>query len=256
MTDLPKERDVDVVVRFQGEQHGKGPVDRLFGWSCGWIEDFLQSAPIYGIADLISCYRKGAQHMVDVDPSGPKFHIENFDPGEFRPERRTFFYCPGFLITRTYSLSSTRARGHNRNLKVVNKIFSNCAGQEFYGWSIEERRGALAEDDADGEEIGDEGDEARGASRWRRGFYQGEKTWEKEGPRPGEVNEVVRRHASQKNAWPAPARRPVSELEAALSAAAQRLQKAAAKKRRQTVALQIDDASSSSSSSSSSDGPA
>ena len=38
------------------------------------------------------------------------------------------------------------------------------------------------------------------AKRWRRGFYQGEKSWEKEGPKPGHLNEVVRRYTSQKSA--------------------------------------------------------
>jgi predicted acyl esterase len=91
------------------------------------------------------------------------------------------------------------------------------------------------------------------AKRWRRGFYQGEKSWEKEGPKPGDVNEVVRRYASQKSAWPAPARLPQSELERALSSAALRLEKAAAKKRRQTEALRVVESSSSSSFKSSSD---
>ncbi|CAK9035001.1 unnamed protein product [Durusdinium trenchii] len=37
--------------------------------------------------DLLQCYRAGAQAMVNSDPAGPKFHIESFDPGEFRPDR-------------------------------------------------------------------------------------------------------------------------------------------------------------------------
>jgi hypothetical protein len=252
--DLPKLYNVDVAVHFQGEQHGKGPVDRLFGWGCAWIDDFLQEAPIHGIGDLVLCYRKGAQHMVNVDPNGPKFHIESFDPGELRPEKRTFFYCSGFLITRTYCLTSTRARGYARGLRIVNKVFSNCVGQELRGWTIEERTGELADGDMEVVED-DSGQPApqETAKRWRRGFYQGEKSWEKEGPKPGDVNEVVRRYASQKSAWPAPARLPQSELERALSSAALRLEKAAAKKRRQTEALRVVESSSSSSFKSSSD---
>ena len=69
-------------------------MDQLFGWGCAWIESYIQEAPIYGMKDLLKCYKAGAQDMVDTDPDGPKFHIQRFDPGENRPQPRTFFQRP------------------------------------------------------------------------------------------------------------------------------------------------------------------
>lgn len=231
-----------VTVHFQGEQHGKGPVDRLFGWGCAWIEDFLQSQPIHGIKDLVRCYRAGAQCMVNTDPQGPKFHIEEFDPGQFRPEGRTVFYCPGFLITRTYCLHSERAPGPS-GVRIQNKVFSDSAGTQLRGWQVLPK-----EQDTNDDE---EGLEAGPSKEWRRGFWNAEKSWEGTGPKPGEVNEVIRRHQSQKTFQPPVVRLPGSELERTLSAAAVRLQTAAAKKRRQNQRLRPAESSSSSSSNSS-----
>lgn len=75
-------------------------------------------------------------------------------------------------------------------LRIVNKVFSNCGGQELSGWTIEERTCELADGDMEVVED-DSGQPApqETAKRWRRGFYQ-------EGPKPGDVNEVVRRYTS------------------------------------------------------------
>ena len=35
-------------------------------------------------------------------------------------------------------------------------------------------------------------------TEWRRGYYNQERTWEAGPPKPGDVNEIVRRHTSQK----------------------------------------------------------
>ena len=189
--------------------------------------------------------------MVNADPLGPKFHIEQFEPGEFRPNVRTFFYAPGFLITRTYALKAERVAGFHSGLRVKNKVFSNCEGDLLHGWTIEERRGILAEDDVDADAPLEPEPEAQG-KRWRRGYWDAERSWEQEGPSPGDVNAIVRRHSAQKSHWPAPAPVPTSEIDKALSAAAQRLRTNSVKKRRQAQSLKVQAPESSTSNSSSS----
>ena len=69
--------------------------------------------------------------MVNADPQGPKFHIEAFDPGEMRPEHRSFLYCSGFLITRTYCLHAHLRSA--RSLQITNKVFSDSQGALLHG---------------------------------------------------------------------------------------------------------------------------
>ncbi|CAK9085446.1 Voltage-dependent N-type calcium channel subunit alpha-1B, partial [Durusdinium trenchii] len=147
-----------VTLHFLGEQHGKGPVDRLFGWTCAWIEAFLQDRPIYGLQDLLACYRAGAQEMVNTDPPRPKFHIAKFDPGVTRPETRTYFQCPNLLITRTYCL---KAVATPRSIRLTNNVFSDAQGEEIGNWEIEPR--TMNEDDVE-------------SKTWRRTFWSGEKS--------------------------------------------------------------------------------
>ena len=227
-------------MHFLGEQHGKGPVDCLFGWGCAWIEAFLQEHAIYGLEDLVKCYKAGAQDMVDTDPAGPKFHIAKFDPGQERPEPRKLFQCPNFLITRTYCLKAELMRGHAHGIRLTNHVFTDADGHRLLHWNIDERTSR----DFDDEQV-------QISKAWRRGYWGGDKTWENDGPHPGDVNELVRRHLAQKSFQP----QDLPDLrgeEALLSQAAARLQKQAAKHRRQTAALQAASADSSSSTSSSS----
>ena len=185
--------------------------------------------------------------MVNADPQGPKFHIEAFDPGEMRPEHRSFLYCSGFLITRTYCLHAHLRSA--RSLQITNKVFSDSQGALLQGWHVESQVPEDEEDVAPAE--GAQG----GARRWRRGFWNAERTWEGTGPKPGDINEVVRRHLQQKEIQPPAPRAIQSDLERSLSATALRLRNNSAKKRRQDRHLRgrpIDSSSASSSSSSSS----
>ena len=209
------------------------------------MEDFIQQQPIHGIQDLVSCYKKGAQSMVNSDPMGPKFHIAAFDPGEFRPQQRTFFWCPNFLVTRTYCLHSRYQSG--QSLCITNKVFSDSAGKVLQGWSIDNQlpEGPQGEEQ---ELVGAAGDNT--GHRWRRGFWNAERTWEGTGPQPGDVNEIVRRHMHQKHAGPPMPRIVQSDLDKSLSAAARRARKAAIKKKRQYRHLRGKSPTSSSSSSS------
>jgi len=227
-------------VQLHFEQHGKGPVDQLFGWGCAWIESFIQRHPINGLNDLLACYKAGAQDMVNSDPQGPKFHIQKFDPGETRPVRRTFFQCPNFLITRTYCLKATHRQAHPPGIQITNSVFSDAVGEPLRHWTVEER--GVAEPDEHGEIV---------SIAWRRGFWTGERSWESPGPEPGDINELVRRHMAQKNL---PPQLPVilqKDERVLVARAAARLEKAGAKKRRQTEALRESSSSDTSSSSSS-----
>ena len=209
---------IKVTLHFLGEQHGKGPVDQLFGWTCAWIESFLQNKPIYGIQDLLQCYKKGAQDMVDTDPQGPKFHIMKFDPGEDRPLTRSFFQCPDFLITRTYCLHAELVQNAPNGLRIRNNVFSDSHGDLLRHWHVEVRDR-------------DEEDQPM-PQAWRRGFWQGERPWEQKGPKPGDINEFVRRHLAQKHTRPPQQHDADNEVDVLLLRAAARLQKAATKKRR------------------------
>ena len=136
-----------VIVHFLGEQHGKGPVDQLFDCDCAWLDDFVQSCPIYKIEDLVAYYKTGVQDMVSTDPNEPKFHIMKFDPGDNRPSPRIFFQCPNFLITRTYCLKIESAAGYAHDLKVTNKVFSDASSILLRLWDVVERD--MDENDAD-----------------------------------------------------------------------------------------------------------
>lgn len=229
-----------VILHFLGEQHGKGPVDQLFGWGCAWIENYIQEAPIYGLQDLLKCYKAGAQDMVNTDPDGPKFHIQRFDPGETRPQPRTFFQCPNFLVTRTYCLKADFNAALVHPIRLTNKVFTDANGTSLQNWTIEEKNT---------EELDDEGNLL--PKSWRRGFWSGDPSWLGAGPEPGDVNEVVRRHLAQKHIVP-PVLHRRDDPEHLLSQAASRLRKAATKKKRQTQSLRAQPSSSSSGSSSSS----
>ena len=227
-------------VTIQIEGRNIDHVDRLFGWTCAWIENFIQEKPIYGLQDLLSCYKSGAQDMVNTDPEGPTFHIVNFDPGERRPEPRTFLQCPNFLITRTYCLASS-LQPQPHGIRIHNHVFSDARGAQLPSWTIESRKA-------------DELDEAGQvvSKPWRRGFWSGERSWEATGPSPGDINEVVRRHQAQKDVLPPPDLENPNEMEAILTRAASRLHKAAAKKRRQAKVLRMSQSNSSSNDNSSS----
>lgn len=185
---------------------------------------------------------------IDSENTPPKMtflekkRMREEDASKSSSEGRTVFYCPGFLITRTYCLHSERAPGPS-GVRIQNKVFSDSAGTQLRGWQVLPK-----EQDTNDDE---EGLEAGPSKEWRRGFWNAEKSWEGTGPKPGEVNEVIRRHQSQKTFQPPVVRLPGSELERTLSAAAVRLQTAAAKKRRQNQRLRPAESSSSSSSNSS-----
>ena len=161
--------------------------------------------------------------MVDIDPQGPKFHIMKFDSGETRPLTRSFFQCPDFLITRTYCCTKKEFKLPPNGLRIRNNLFSDSHGDLLRHWHVEVR---------------DRDDEGQPMPQdWRRGFWQGERPWEQKGPKPGDINELVRRRLAQKQARPPQQNDADNEVDVLLSRAAARLQKAATKKHRQAEAL-------------------
>ena len=68
---------------------------------------------------------------------------------------------------------------NNDHVEVKDWVFSDQAsGKDFRCRFFEESSSEQAE--------------------WRRGYYNQERTWEAGPPKPGDVNEIVRRHTSQK----------------------------------------------------------
>lgn len=235
---LPKTLGISVEVAWLGEQHGKSGVDRCFGWCNGWIQDYIQRLPIFGLDDLTKCFAAGAKHMMDEDPEGAKIAILKFAPGTMRPSDRFYLACDSFKISRTYSLIGRLSQYASAGVSVRNKVFSDLSGEDILAWTLQTHTPEEPE-------------------AWRAGFYDKPKSWEETGPQPGEANSITRRFTDQKHA--AHARMPSSRptFLQRCSAKALSLKRAAAKQKRKQRALrapQEDSSDSSSSSSASSSG--
>ena len=243
---LPKKLQVIVVATWLGEAHGKSAVDRLFGWSRGWVKRFLDTLKsearlpngkqehmtIFGQADLLTAYKDGSAAMAAADSEGGCFVIESYDPGPSRPGTRWFLHSPTLYITRTYCMVAKEDATRPRGILLLDHVFSDhTVGKEF-DWTIYE-------------EVKEETDE------WRRGFYTQARSWEAPPPEPGHVNEIVRRHMGQKQ-FPPPATSEVLEdpIARKFRSKVLSMNKAAAKKKRQRAALKVESDSDSESSSS------
>ena len=226
-------------VLYLAEQHGKGACDRLFGWSRVWINRYIQTKPIYRMNDLIACYKEGAATMRKEDPLGPTILIDAFDPGKHRPSKRTYLIVPSLKITRTYSLTASADKYSTIGVKILNHVFTdNAQGTRLLPAHLEE---TVSPD----------------LVEWRRGYYDKPRSWELDGPGPGDENKVTRRFAAQKMFQPDAPMAPRNSVEERMSAKALQLSRHAAKKRRQRQRLHdanadIDSDGSSSTSSSSS----
>ncbi|CAJ1373464.1 unnamed protein product [Effrenium voratum] len=162
--------NVEVEVLYLAEHHGKGACDRLFAWTRMWVSRFIQKHPIYNLRDLTQCYREGAASRIADDPTTPAILVSNFDPGRFRPTKRSFLSAATLKISRTYSLvlgPSCRAWWSRVLPCHVDEVVSE-------------------------EKV-----------EWRRGYYDKPRSWEQAGPEPGDVNHVTRRFAAQKTFLPA-----------------------------------------------------
>ena len=232
---LPKALQIHVHLLYLGEQHGKGACDRLFGWTNEWLVSYIQKLPIHGLQHLVDAYSKGAERMMREDPSGAKFVIKSFDPGEKRPSRRSSFQCPGFKITRTYSLTSQPNKHASSGVSIHDNVFSDISAKEsLSSWTISEFTTPLDNE------------------VWRRGYYDKPRAWETVGPQAGDVTELTRKFTSQKAHKSSSMPLPKRSLEEKLSSHARALSKGAVKKRRQLRALRGSAGGTSSSSSSSS----
>ena len=179
---LVKTLKLQVHVLYLGEQHGKGACDRLFGWTNEWLTVYVQHSPVHGLPSLVDAYSRGAERMMREDPTGPKFLIKTFDPGEKRPSSRNTFQCPGFKITRTYSLSAKPSVYSSSGVSIRDNVFSDMSATEILsGWSIADFVTPLENE------------------VWRRGYYDKPRAWESVGPQAGDVTELTRKFASQKN---------------------------------------------------------
>ena len=87
---------------------------------------------------------------------------------------------------------------------------------------------------------------------WRRGYYDQPRSWESDGPGPGDVTDITRKFMAQKAREPPVDVAPRRTIEEKMSDKARQLSQHAAKKRRQLQHLKHTEESSSSSTSSSS----
>ncbi|CAJ1399695.1 unnamed protein product [Effrenium voratum] len=226
--------NVEVEVLYLAEHHGKGACDRLFAWTRMWVSRFIQKHPIYNLRDLTQCYREGAASRIADDPTTPAILVSNFDPGRFRPTKRSFLSAATLKISRTYSLVATLDRHAAPGVRIVNHVFTDLRqGSRVLPCHVDE---VVSEEKVE----------------WRRGYYDKPRSWEQAGPEPGDVNHVTRRFAAQKTFLPDREVAPKRSLEEKMSAKAKQLSKHAAKKKRQLAEGSSSSASSSSSSSSTS----
>lgn len=231
---LVKTMKVKVHVLYLGEQHGKGARDRLFGWTNDWLQQYIQTNPVHGIAHLLQAYKQGSSTMMQRDPAGPIFLVHEFDPGMERPSERFSLSCPTLKISRTYSLTGELNEYASSGVTIKNHVFSDLISNEsLHPWTIEK---SVAEEDVP----------------WRRGYYDKPRSWEEIGPQAGDVTELSRKYAAQKNFFTESMPNPKRSLEEKLSAKAQALSKQARKRKRQMVARGRGSASAQSTSSTSS----
>jgi len=156
-----KELQLPVSVLYLAEQHGKGPCDRLFGWSRAWINHYIQNKSIFNISNLEACYQQGAANMQREDPHGPAILIRTFDPGLNRPSLRKTLQCPELKISRTYSLSGELNRHATSGVSIFNHVFTDTPSRtSLSNWKIEEM-------------LSDE------LIPWRKGYYDKPRSWEK-----------------------------------------------------------------------------
>lgn len=181
--------------------------------------------------------------MEREDPDGPRFIISDFDPGKYRPTKRSYLVAPTLKISRTYSLSATLSKYFvHTGVEIRNNTFTdNPQGIVLHDVRVDEQ-------------------DAPEPVEWRRGYYDKPRSWEQEGPGPGDENDITRRYSQQKSVAPLEDVAPKRTLEEKLSEKALQLSRHAAKKKRQLEQLKGDaptdasaDSSSSSSSSSDSD---
>ncbi|CAJ1392143.1 unnamed protein product [Effrenium voratum] len=225
--------NVEVEVLYLAEHHGKGACDRLFAWTRMWVSRFIQKHPIYNLRDLTQCYREGAASRIADDPTTPAILVSNFDPGRFRPTKRSFLSAATLKISRTYSLVALD-RHAAPGVRIVNHVFTDLRqGSRVLPCHVDE---VVSEEKVE----------------WRRGYYDKPRSWEQAGPEPGDVNHVTRRFAAQKTFLPDREVAPKRSLEEKMSAKAKQLSKHAAKKKRELAEGSSSSASSSSSSSSTS----
>ena len=186
--------------------------------------------------DLIACYAEGAKTMQAEDPLSPLVVVSKFDPGLHRPSIRYSLTSPSLKISRTYCLSSTLNSYERLGVRIENFVFADLStSTQVHPCHLEETK-------------------ATENVPWRRGYYDQPRSWESDGPGPGDVTDITRKFMAQKARLPPVDVAPRRTIEEKMSDKARQLSQHAAKKRRQLQHLKhAEESSSSSTSSASSD---
>ena len=182
---LPKALQLSTEVCYLGEQHGKSGVDRCFGWCNRWITDYIRRLPVYGLDDLLQCFKQGASQMMREDPEGPTIHVLPFSPGPQRPSKRTYCVTDDFKISRTYSLVSTLSKHSDSGVRIQNKIFSDMKTGHALNFALRE---VVSE----------------AAQPFRVGYYDKARTWEEMLPLPSIGRRYLEQKAAKSSKMPTP----------------------------------------------------
>ena len=118
--------------------------------------------------------------MLNEDPHSPAVVAKIFNPGSDRPSKRCYLSAPGLKITRTYSLTSTLNKHSSMGVRITNNVFTDMTTSTHVSPCHVD------------ETVADE------AVPWRRGYYDQPRSWESEGPGPGDINDITRRFSAQK----------------------------------------------------------
>ena len=171
---IPSKYGVAVTTSLAGEQHGKGKPDGIFGVTHTWMREWTKQRQILNIGDLVECYKAGADKAMAVDPTGDKYIIEAFDPGEFQPCRVMSLVSADVHISRTYCMTSKPDKRRHLGVMVQNHVFDDAFNPRSPSVSLAEKVHA------------DNGD----SLRWTRGYFQ-EEPWNAPAMKPGDASELL-----------------------------------------------------------------
>ena len=121
---LVQKYDCEVFTHWGCEKHMKGRVDRLFGWFRGWLKSWVANRKaIVEIEDMKAACMAGVEASRQRNPEFPKVVIHISDP--VKPTTMKLLKPSGFLIRRSYCLSSSPCSASSYGVKVFNHLYSD-----------------------------------------------------------------------------------------------------------------------------------
>ena len=181
--DLCKSRHQVIHVNYLGEQHGKTIIDGASGTTgsdTGWLAQYAAKTNIFSVKGLLSAFKWGADRSASLDPEGPSWHVGLVEFPQYKPDRVNTLGVHDFKISRTYSLTLKPTNMGAFLPAFYNNVFSDSPPSTKM---LTIRKIT----------------EIRAQVEWKPAYYEGEREWEQEGPKPGDDNVLVRKRADQKH---------------------------------------------------------